>query len=74
MAAAAVETGVQTHLESPAGSTGAVPAPGIWETVRRAYQRISGLPELAPGEAHGYEAILQTWIDTFAASHQFHGD
>jgi len=68
------ESGVQKRLKSPVESTGAVPAPGVWDTVRKAYQRISGSPEPARGEAHGYEAILQTWIDTFAASHQFYGD
>ncbi len=32
------------------------------------------LPELGPGKPNSYEVILQTWIDTFAASHQFYGD
>ena len=48
--------------------------PGIWDTISKAYRRISMLPEPAPGKPNGYEVILQTWIDTFAASHQFYGD
>ena len=67
-------SGVQTGPEQPTECTDAIPTRSIWDTVSKAYRRISMLPEPAGGEAGGSESILQTWVDTVAASHQFYGD
>jgi hypothetical protein len=40
---------VQRYPETPAETAEATSAPGIWDTVRKAYCRISMLPEAAAG-------------------------